>query len=108
MFLFSLSCTFSYLQVFPISAFVQNKYTLTLKYNNHVNCLFIYFSSFVLFYPQNERHEQQRQALEAKVKALENELERARNRLKSLREQADDRVGVYISLGRFLIELVSK
>lgn len=33
--------------------------------------------------------------MEAKVKALENELERARNRLKSLRAQAEERVQVF-------------
>lgn len=42
--------------------------------------------------PQNDKYERQKQALEAKVKSLENELERARDRLKSLRAQAEERV----------------
>lgn len=46
----------------------------------------------MIFSSQNERQERQKQALEAKVQALENELERARERLKSLRAQADQRV----------------
>ena len=41
---------------------------------------------------QNDKYERQKQALEAKVKSLENELERARDRLKSLRTQAEERV----------------
>ena len=46
----------------------------------------------MIFSSQNERQERQKKALEAKVQALENELEKARERLKSLREQADQRV----------------
>ena len=46
----------------------------------------------MIFSSQNERQERQKKALEAKVQALENELERARERLKSLRAQADQRV----------------
>jgi len=53
--------------------------------------------SFILnlqSFSQNDKYERQKQALEAKVKALENELERASNRLKSLRAQAEERVRV--------------
>ena len=46
----------------------------------------------MIFSLQNERQERQKKALEAKVQALENELEKARERLKSLRVQADQRV----------------
>lgn len=46
----------------------------------------------MIFSSQNERQERQKKALEAKVQALENELEKARERLKSLRAQADQRV----------------
>lgn len=46
----------------------------------------------MIFFSQNERQERQKKALEAKVQALENELEKARERLKSLRAQADQRV----------------
>lgn len=46
----------------------------------------------MIFSSQNERQECQKKALEAKVQALENELEKARERLKSLRAQADQRV----------------
>lgn len=48
----------------------------------------------MIFSSQNERQERQKKALEAKVQALENELERARERLKSLRAQADQRVRI--------------
>ena len=46
----------------------------------------------MIFSSQNERQERQKKALEAKVQALENELEKSRERLKSLRAQADQRV----------------
>ena len=46
----------------------------------------------MIFSSQNERQERQKKALEAKVQALENELEKARERLKSLRAQADQKV----------------
>ena len=48
--------------------------------------------NFICFILQNARHDRQKQLLEDKVKALENELERARNRLQSLRAQAEERV----------------
>ena len=48
--------------------------------------------NFICFILQNARHDLQKQLLEDKVKALENELERARNRLQSLRAQAEERV----------------
>lgn len=46
----------------------------------------------MIFSSQNERQERQKKALDGKVQALENELEKARERLKSLRAQADQRV----------------
>lgn len=48
----------------------------------------------MIFSSQNERQEREKKTLEAKVQALENELERARERLKSLRAQADQRVRI--------------
>lgn len=50
------------------------------------------FMNFFFFILQNARHDRQRQMLENKVKALENELEMAKNRLQSLRAQAEERV----------------